>query len=306
MYDVIIGGGGPAGLNAALYAARAGLSCLVLEKMFAGGQMSTTTHLDNYIGFPDGIDAVTLAMQMEQQAKNAGAEIRYEAMTALDLQGEVKKIVTAKETLTAKCFIACMGAQPRKLGVPGEEQLRGRGVSYCATCDGALYKNKTAAVVGGGDTALEDTLFLSKYCQKVYLIHRRDAFRGVHALVSQVQRLNNAELILSTVVEQIVGGDCVQSLTLQSRIDQSKRVLQTDGVFIAVGTQPGTELLQGQLPLDAQGYVVTDETMQTALPGVFAAGDLRQKPLRQVITAASDGASAAFSALRYLEGSLSS
>ncbi len=300
-YDVIIAGGGPAGLNAALYAARSGLSCLLLEKMFAGGQMSTTTTLENYLGFPGGVDAITLAMNMEQQAKDAGAEIKYEEIKVLDLSGDVKTITTAKGVLTAKAFIACMGAQPRTLGVPGEEAFRGRGVSYCATCDGALYKNKTVAVVGGGDTALEDALFLAKYCQKVYLIHRRDAFRGVQTLVEQVKRLENVELVLSSVVKEIKGTNAVETVLISNVVTGDEAELSVNGVFVAVGTQPNTELLKGELQLTTDGYVETDEEMKTEIPGVFAAGDLRQKPLRQVITAAADGAVAAYSALKYIE-----
>ena len=300
MYDVIIAGGGPAGLNAALYAARSGLSCLVLEKMFAGGQMATTSSLENYIGFPDGIDAVTLAMQMEQQAKGAGAEIRYDEIISVELQDEIKKITTKKETFEAKTVILCMGASPRQLGADGEDRLRARGVSYCATCDGALYKGKTVAVVGGGDTALEDALFLAKYCKKVYLIHRRDAFRGTHTLAEKVKALENVELVMSHVVTEIKGEARVSALTVENRKNGSTHQILLDGIFIAVGTVPNTDLVKEQLPLDDQGYVVTDDAMQTALPGVFAAGDLRQKLLRQVITAASDGAVAAFSALRYL------
>jgi len=301
MYDVIIGGGGPAGLNAALYSARAGLRCLVLEEMFAGGQMSTTTTLENYIGFPDGVDAVALAMQMEEQAQKAGAEIRYEKIESPDLSGAVKKVVTAKETLLCKTFIACMGAKPKQLGIPGEEELRGRGVSYCATCDGALYKNKTVAVIGGGDTALEDALFLARYCQKVYLIHRRDSFRGVHTLAEQVKKTENVELVLNTVATAVNGDSRVESLTINNVVSGETGELVTDGVFVAVGTQPGTSLLRGILVLNEQGYVVTNEEMETEIPGVYAAGDLRKKPLRQVITAAADGAIASYSALRYIE-----
>lgn len=300
MYDVIIAGGGPAGLNAALYSARSGLSCLLLEKMFAGGQMSTTSTLENYIGFPDGIDAVTLAMQMEQQARGAGAEIRYDEIVSFELDDEVKKVVTKKETFEAKTVILCTGASPRPLGVTGEEQFRARGVSYCATCDGALYKGKIVAVVGGGDTALEDALFLSKYCEKVYLIHRRDTFRGTHALAEKVKSLANVELVLSHVVTKIRGDAKVSSLTVESRIDGKTREIVLDGVFIAVGTMPNTSLLSEHVSLDEQGYIVTDEAMKTAIPGVFAAGDARQKLLRQVITAASDGAVAAYSALKYV------
>lgn len=300
MYDVIVIGGGPAGLNAALYAARSGLSCLLFEKMFAGGQMSTTSTLENYIGFPEGIDAVTLAMQMEQQAKNAGAEIRYDEILSLNLQEDAKKIATKKETLEAKTVILCTGASPRKLDIPGEAEFRSRGVSYCATCDGALYKGKTVAVVGGGDTALEDALFLSKYCETVYLIHRRDTFRGTHALVEKIKKIDSIKCLMSHIVTEISGDDRVHSLTIQNLADNGSSQITLDGVFIAVGTTPNTSLFKNQLSLDASGYIVTDEAMKTEIPGVFAAGDLRQKTLRQVITAAADGAIAAYSALKYL------
>ncbi len=301
MYDVIIGGGGPAGLCAALYSARAGLKTLVLEEMFAGGQMSTTTTLENYIGFPGGIDAITLAMQMEQQAKEAGAEIRYDSIAELHLEGDEKEVVTAKETLKTKTFIACMGAKPRMLGVPGEEAFRGLGVSYCATCDGALYKGKTVAVIGGGDTALEDALFLARYCEKVYLIHRRDAFRGAHVLAEQVKKQEKVELVLNSTVSKITGDAKVQALTVENKIDGTSKELPIDGVFVAVGTAPGNSLVEGKLNLNEQGYVITNEEMETSVAGVYCAGDLRVKPLRQVITAAADGAIASYSALRYIE-----
>lgn len=300
-YDTVIIGGGPAGLNAALYAARAGLSCLVLEKLFTGGQMTKTSRLDNYIGFPDGVDAVDLAMQMERQAANAGAVICYDEVTALQLTDRVKRIQTAKAEYEAKTVILAMGAKPRPLGVPGEEKLLGRGVSYCATCDGALYKGKTAVVVGGGDTALEDALFLAKLCQRVYIVHRRTQFRGAKVLEQSVRNQPNIELVLDSVVTEIEGAERVTGIRVQNVRNDVCRRLDTQAVFVAVGTEPITDLLVGRLPLEEGGYVATNETMETALPGVFAAGDLRKKPLRQVITAASDGAVAAVSALRYLE-----
>ncbi len=300
MVDLIIIGGGPAGLNAALYAARAGLSALLFEKMFAGGQMVTTTSLENYIGFPDGVSAVDLAMNMEEQAKKAGAQILYEEIQSVDVSGKIKKVITAKQAYEAKTVILCMGATPRMLGVDGEERLRGFGVSYCATCDGAFYKNKTVAVVGGGDTALEDALFLSRYCEKVYLIHRRDSFRGAKVLADKVQACANIELVFDSVVEKIEGENKVESLLVKHLKKNETQNLKVAGVFIAVGTKPNTELVEDQIQL-SDGYIDAGEDMQTNCPGVFAAGDIRKKPLRQVITAASDGAVAVYSATKYLD-----
>lgn len=300
MLDLIIVGGGPAGLNAALYAARAGLRALLFEKMFAGGQMVTTTQLDNYIGFPDGVGAVDLAMNMEEQAKKAGAEILYEEILSLDLSGKIKKITTAKQEYEAKAVILCMGATPRMLGADGEERLRGQGVSYCATCDGAFFKNKTVAVVGGGDTALEDALFLSRYCEKIYLIHRRDAFRGAKILSDRVREAANIELVLDSVVDQINGDNTVESLAVRNVKTEKTHTLDVAGVFIAVGTRPNTELLGDQLRL-TDGYIDAGEDTKTSCPGVFAAGDVRCKPLRQVITAAADGATAVYSATKYID-----
>ncbi len=300
-YDVIIIGGGPAGLNAALYTARAGLSCLVLEAMFVGGQMTKTTRLENYIGFADGVDAIELAMRMEQQATAAGAVIAYEAVTELRLCGTTKHVFTAKAHYQCRAVILAMGAKPRLLSVSGEKELTGRGVSYCATCDGALYKNKTVAVVGGGDTALEDALFLARLCQTVYLIHRRSTFRGAQVLAERVAATSVIRPIMKAVVTAIEGDERVQRVSLRHVTDMKTEMLAVDAVFVAVGTTPVTDLVSSQLSLDENGYVQTDENMQTSLVGVFAAGDLRRKPLRQVITAASDGAVAATSALRYIE-----
>ena len=301
MIDVAIIGGGPAGLNAALYAGRAGLDAVLFEKMFAGGQMVTTTQLDNYIGFPGGVGAVDLAMNMEEQAKSAGAKIQYEEILNLDLSGTVKKIKTGKQEYDAKAVILCMGATPRALGVDGEERLRGRGVSYCATCDGAFFKGKAVAVVGGGDTALEDALFLSRYCDKVYLIHRRNAFRGTKIVSDKVGQMKNVDVIWDTVVERINGQDKVESIDVKNVQNEEPRTITLDGVFIAVGTQPNNALVQGKVALDEQGYVLAGEDMKTNVKGVFAAGDLRQKLLRQIITAASDGAVAVYSAARYID-----
>ncbi len=300
MLDLIIVGGGPAGLNAALYAARAGLHAVLFEKMFAGGQMMTTTTLENYIGFPNGISAVDLALNMEEQAKNAGADIRYEEIESVDLAGKVKKVKTAKEEYEAKTVILCTGAEPRMLGVDGEERLRGMGVSYCATCDGAFFKGKDVAVVGGGDTALEDALFLSRYCSKIYLIHRRNSFRGAKVLEDKVRETENIELVLDTVAEKIEGEETVTSVLVRNVKTDACTELAVSGIFVAVGTKPNTELFGEQLTLDG-GYVAAGEDTVTSVPGVYAAGDVRKKPLRQVIAAAADGAVAVYSAAKYID-----
>ncbi len=300
MLDLIIVGGGPAGLNAALYAARAGLDAVLFEKMFAGGQMVTTTTFENYIGFPNGVGAVDLALNMEEQAKNAGAKILYDEIVEIDLSEKIKKVKTASEEYEAKAVILCMGAAPRMLGVDGEERLRGNGVSYCATCDGAFFKNKTVAVVGGGDTALEDALFLSRYCQKVYLIHRRDSFRGAKVLSDKVAITENVELVLDSVVEKIDGADTVESISVKNVKSGESKNLSVDGVFVAVGIEANIGLVENQVKLNG-GYIDAGEDTKTSIAGVFAAGDIRIKPLRQVITAAADGAVAVYSAQKYLD-----
>lgn len=300
MYDVIVAGGGPAGLNAALYAGRAGLSCLILEKMFSGGQMTLTTELDNYLGFKDGISAIDLAMDMEAHAKRFGAEFKREEILSMDIDGDVKKVVTKKGEYLAKTIILAMGARASELGALGESEFRGSGVSYCATCDGAFYKDKVTVVVGGGDTALEDALFLARLSKKVYLIHRRDAFRGAKILADKVLANEKIEFIKNSVVEKIEGTSSVSSVTVSNKLTGEKTDLACDGVFIAVGTKPNSELI-AHLPIcDESGYVLTNEAMETEIDGVFAAGDIRKKPLRQVITAASDGAIALNAALSYL------
>ncbi len=296
MYDVMIVGGGPAGLTAGLYAARAGLKAILMEQMFVGGQASTTDKLENYPGFPDGIGGPELMMQFEQQAVSAGLEIRYEPVESLELAGEVKKARTASGEVEAKTAILCMGAGRSLLGVPGEQELTGRGVSYCATCDGALYRNKRVAVVGGGDTAMEDALYLARVCEKVTLIHRRDQLRAVGRQADAVRSHEKIEILYNTRVEKVEKAG--KGLTLRLN---GERTLDVDGVFVAIGTRPESALIAGQVETDPAGFVLAGEDTHTSLAGVFAAGDLRKKPLRQVITAASDGAVAAYEALDYIQ-----
>lgn len=296
LYDVMMIGGGPAGLTAGLYAARAGLSAVLLEQMFVGGQASTTDKLENYPGFPEGIGGPELMMQFEQQATNAGLEIRYEPAEKLELEGEIKKAHTAGGIIEAKTAILCMGAARRLLGVPGEEKLTGRGVSYCATCDGALYRGKSVVVVGGGDTAMEDALYLARICEKVTLIHRRDQLRAIGHRAKAVLANEKIEVLYNSRVEKIEQAEGGVRLTLNEG-----RALEVSGLFVAIGTKPESELVKDQVELTEDGYVKAGEDTRTSVPGVFVAGDLRKKPLRQVVTAASDGAVAAYQAAEYIQ-----
>lgn len=302
MYDTIIIGGGPAGLNAALYALRGGLKTLLIEKLFCGGQAATTYEVENYIGFPEPISGPELVMNMEKHAKRFGLNIVNDSVTKLELDGDVKKVVCSKEEFLAKTIIICTGASPRTLGLPNEDALRGCGVSYCATCDGAFYRQKTVAVVGGGDTALEDALFLANFCKNVYLIHRRDTFRGAKILADKVLANEKITPIYDSVVESINTDDdgLVSSLSLSNVKTNAKTNIDVNGMFVAVGTVASNSLFIDMIECDDAGYIVTDETMKTNIDGVFAAGDIRKKPLRQIITAAADGAVAANSAIEYI------
>ncbi len=294
MYDVIIIGAGPAGLNSALYASRAGLKALVLEKMFAGGQAATTYEVDNYIGI-EKTDGATLAMNMEKQAKMFGAEVKYEDV--LEIDTVQKRVKTAKNEYKAKAIILAMGANSRRLGIENEDRLRGRGVSYCATCDGNFFKGKTACVVGGGDVALEDAIYLSALCKKVYLIHRRNEFRAVKSLCDKVYANSIVELIMDSEVIKIHGNEVVEGITVKNVKTNEETKIDTDALFVAIGNVPNTDVVKGKVELDKSGYIITDENMKTDKDGIFAAGDIRQKSLRQIITAAADGAIAANSAI---------
>lgn len=301
MYDIIIIGSGPAGLSAAIYAQRACLDTIVIEKNgISGGQVLNTWEVDNYPGFP-GVTGFELSRQFWEHANKLGARVVQDEVVQVELSGNVKKVVCEEETYEARCVILASGAHHRTLEVPGEEELRGAGVSYCATCDGAFFRGRTVAVVGGGDAALEDVIFLARMCEKVYIVHRRDKLRGAKRLQERLQALENIEFVWNSETAAIEGNAQVEALRLRQTKTGEERRLDVDGVFIAVGIAPESELYAGQLELDEQGYIRADESGQTSVPGVFAAGDVRTKALRQILTAASDGANCVASAERYLQ-----
>ena len=301
MYDIIIIGSGPAGLSAAIYAQRACLDTIVIEKNgISGGQVLNTWEVDNYPGFP-GVTGFELSRQFREHANKLGARVVQDEVVQVELSGNVKKVVCEEETYEARCVILASGAHHRTLEVPGEEELRGAGVSYCATCDGAFFRGRTVAVVGGGDAALEDVIFLARMCEKVYIVHRRDKLRGAKRLQERLQALENIEFVWNSETAAIEGNGQVEALRLRQTQTGEERRLDVDGVFIAVGIAPESELYAGQLELDEQGYIRADESGQTSVPGVFAAGDVRTKALRQILTAASDGANCVASAERYLQ-----
>lgn len=302
IYDVIIIGGGPAGCTAALYSARAGLDTLVAERMSAGGQMALTDIIDNYPGFEEGVDGFTLGMKMQQCAERFGAKTEYTEVLSVDFSKPVKEIHTSLGTLFGKTVIISTGANPRELGLSSEKELAGRGVHYCAHCDGRFYKDKTVAVIGGGNTAAEDALYLSRIAKKVYLIHRREKLRATEIYRAQLARTDNVELLLNSAVSAFIADGKLTGVNIKNVYTEKETELSAEGVFVSIGRKPATEFLQGALELDENGYIIADETTKTSAEGVFAAGDVRTKALRQVITAAADGAAAAFSAELYLSG----
>lgn len=314
IYDLIILGSGPAGLGAAIYAQRAELKTLVIEKeMVSGGQVLNTYEVDNYAGLP-GIGGFDLGMKFREHADKLGAEFaedvavrieetdvaELEMVQAAEVGSGLKKIVGENGVYYTRTVVIATGAQHRKLGVPGEEELVGMGVSYCATCDGAFFKNKTTAVVGGGDVAIEDAIFLGRICEKVYLIHRRDELRGAKSLQKRLMAMENVEILWDTVVESIHGENKVDSVSLLNKKTGERKALAVDGVFIAVGISPNTGVFKGMVEMDNGGYIVAGEDGTTSVPGVFAAGDVRTKQLRQIITAVADGANCVTSVERYL------
>lgn len=293
-FDLIIIGSGPAGLSAAVYAARAGLPFIVLESAYtSGGQVLNTHEVDNYLGLC-GMNGFEMGMKFREHAETMGTEFVNKKVSVINnIEATPKEIVCEDGSVYyAKNVILATGAVPARLDVPGEEEYRGKGVSYCAACDGNFFKGKRVAVVGGGDTALGDAVYLARICEKVYVIHRRDAFRGAKSLEDKLYTCDNVDVLWDTVVEQIRGTDVVQSLSLMNTRLNMPGTLRVDGVFIAVGTRPVSELLVGKVLTDERGYIVTDENCATNIAGVFAAGDVRRKSFRQIITAASDGANA--------------
>lgn len=300
-YDVIIIGGGPGGYTAALYAARANLSTLVIEKFAPGGQMATTDIVENYPGFVDGINGFDLGMQMKKGAERFGVKTKLAEVKSVELFSNPKVIKTAKDTFEAKTVILALGASPRELGLENERNLRGRGVSYCATCDGMFYRDKTVVIVGGGNTAVADAIFLAKICKKVYLVHRRDELRASKTYMEALENTENIEFVWSSEVVEIMAEQTVSGVKIKSRKDDSIREVACDGVFVAIGNVPNTDLIRGQVELDEAGYVSADETTKTNIPGVFAVGDMRQKPLRQIVTAVSDGAVASKYAEEFID-----
>ena len=300
MLDIAIIGGGPAGLTAGLYAVRGGASVCLYEELFTGGQIVKTHRIENYPGIFDGPDGYALAARLEEHAAMFGLPIAYGAVSDLVLTEPVKCFTFNGETVEAKTVILATGAQPKTLGIPGEKELTGHGVSYCATCDGAFYRNRTATVIGGGDTAISDALYLAKLCKQVIVVHRRDALRASAILADAAKKTDNITFVWNSVPEAFLGEEKLTGVRLKNRVTGETSVLETDSVFVAVGIVPRTELFREQVALAANGSVETDAHLMTSVKGVFAAGDVRNTPLRQVVTACADGAIAATYAMEAL------
>ena len=302
VYDMIIIGGGPGGYTAALYAARAGLDTVVLEKLSAGGQMALTHQIDNYPGFEEGIDGFELAEKMQRQAERFGAKSEYAEVFRVDLKADPKVVETSEGTYLGRTVALATGANPRELGVAGEAALVGRGVAYCAACDGMFYRGKTVAVVGGGNSAAADALLLSRIAKKVILVHRRDSLRATKVYHQPLLQAEDVEFAWNSQVTELLHGDKLTGIRVKDILSGEEREILCDGLFVSVGRKPATAFLEGQVELDAAGYVVADESTRTNIPGVFAVGDLRTKQLRQVVTAVADGAMAVHAAEEFLAG----
>ena len=300
VYDVIIIGGGPGGYTAALYTSRAGLDTLLLEKLSAGGQMALTSQIDNYPGFENGVDGFELAEKMQAGAERFGARTELAEVYSVELQDKIKKVETSEGTFFSKTVVISTGASPRELGVEKEQQLVGRGVNYCAACDGMFYKGKTVAVVGGGNSAAADALLLSRICEKVYVVHRRNELRATKVYHEPLMQAENVEFCWDSVVTELLQEERFNGVRLKNVKTEEESELSVDGIFISVGRKPVTDFLAGQVELDGAGYIVADESTRTNIPGVFAVGDVRTKVLRQVVTAVADGANASHYIDEYL------
>ena len=300
VYDMIVIGGGPGGYTAALYAARAGLKVIVLEKLSAGGQMALTSRIDNYPGFGEGIDGFELGEKMQQQAERFGAETELAEVTDLRLSDDMKTVRTSEGVFYGRTVVIAAGANPRELGIPGEKELIGRGVNYCAACDGMFYKGKTVVVVGGGNSAAADAMILSRIAEKVIIVHRRDTLRATKVYHEPLLSAPNVEFFWNGTVSQLLYDSKITGVKVTNVNTAEETVIPCDGVFVSIGRTPATQLVARQLTLDPSGYISAGESTETSLPGVFAVGDVRTKALRQVVTAVADGAMAAHYAEEYL------
>ena len=302
VYDMIIIGGGPGGYTAALYAARAGMDVLVLEKLSAGGQMALTHQIDNYPGFEEGIDGFSLAQKMLAQAERFGAQTEYAEVYSLELEAQPKVVRSSEGDFYARTLVIATGAGPRELGVPGEQELLGRGVAYCAACDGMFYRGKTVVVVGGGNSAAADALLLSRVAKEVILVHRRDSLRATKVYHKPLMEAENVSFRWNSAVKELRSDGRLTGVVLRDLQTGEESRVSCDGLFVSVGRKPATGLLEGQLPLDPGGYIIAGESTETAIPGVYAVGDVRTKALRQVVTAVADGAMAVHMAEEFLAG----
>ena len=304
IYDMIVVGGGPGGYTAALYAARAGLDTVILEKLSAGGQMALTEQIDNYPGFEDGIDGFSLGEKMKRGTERFGVETKLAEVLSLDLSGTVKKAETSEGPLLARTIVLATGAGPRELGIEGEQELIGKGVNYCAACDGMFYKNKTVVIAGGGNTAAADALILSRICKKVIVVYRRDTLRATKIYHEPLMKAENVEFRWDSEIIELLHDEKVIGIRLRNVKTGEETTLACDGVFVSIGRKPSSELVKDQVEVDPAGYIIADESTRTNIPGVFAVGDVRTKALRQVVTAVADGATAVHYAEEYLAGGM--
>ncbi len=300
IYDVIIIGGGPAGYSAALYASRAGLDTLVIEKFSVGGQLTLTDVIDNYPGFEEGIDGISLGFKMQQGAERYGAKTEYDEIIEVSLDGKIKSVKGAEKEYKSKAVIIATGANPRELGVQKEQELVGRGIHYCAHCDGRFYKDKVVAVVGGGNSAAEDAIYLSRLAKKVYLVHRRNELRATKIYHEPLRKAENVEFLWNSRVKELLADNRLKSIKVENVISSEVKDIDCDGLFVSIGRKPASELFKDKTGLDEYGYIIADESTKTNIDGVFAVGDVRTKALRQVVTAVSDGATAAYFAEEYI------